>query len=75
MVSLGFLQLHLSRRGLVELEEGRSCHCWDVNFEKLVFRSLDVVERLEVDEVIKSLNIIFENGDFEEYINKLASDS
>jgi hypothetical protein len=57
------------------LNSRKSCHCWDVNFEKLAFRSLDVVERLEVDEVIKALNDMFENGNLEEYINKLASDS
>lgn len=44
-------------------------------FDNVAARSLDVIEEWEVEDVIKALKDIFENGIAENDIGKLASNS
>jgi hypothetical protein len=46
-----------------------------MDFDKVATRSVDVIEGLEVEEVIKALKDIFENLILEQDIEKLTSDS
>ena len=43
-------------------------------FDSVVARSLDVIEEREVEEVIKTLKNIFENGVLKQYIEIVASE-
>ena len=60
---------------MVLLNSRKSRHCFDMDFDKVVACSLDVIEELEVEEVIKPLKDIFENGILEQDKRKLTSDS
>jgi plasmid maintenance system killer protein len=60
---------------VVLLNSRKSCHRYDMDFDKVVARSLDVIEESEVEEVIKALNDIFADEILDQDMKRLASDS